>query len=375
MSADEVLIILSKIRQYHTAWAQFAKKDGLVKAANFLVDRHSNRATCYIYPNGRIIVFYKVKPFARGTSKFVSVLLSFKPGSVAEDPVSGGGAYSLGPTLIAGMSAVNSDAELEHEVQIYRRIQEYSHTLLEGEVLDGLSQAEGIRLPSGQLWLVQQLYDGDLDTNRELLADAKRGLPILYQVARGLFHLHSMGLVHGDLKNSNLLFNRDDSSVVISDFGLTSDPMDKITPRTTAGFEPPEMIDQEFLIKLPTNAHPEQISLVQKRDIYSFGMIAISAAVVNQKPKMLLASQMRFKACQRFFLGYFSGWGGYGRCMQKQAHLIQAELKALAQKACLPDTLDFCPEAIIADSLSVNPVQRPTAGELVRRLKLALEFL
>ncbi len=75
----------------------------------------------------------------------------------------------------------------------------------------------------GQHFLVMEFVAGTdlarvLHQRRRLSAAAVRG--VLYQVARGLEHLHGRGLIHRDLKPSNLLLAQESRQVKILDLGL-----------------------------------------------------------------------------------------------------------------------------------------------------------
>ena len=54
------------------------------------------------------------------------------------------------------------------------------------------------------------------------------------QIAYGMAHIHKLGIVHRDLKSSNLLFS-EDMEVQICDFGLSRPMPNTTTPSKTAG--------------------------------------------------------------------------------------------------------------------------------------------
>ena len=64
-----------------------------------------------------------------------------------------------------------------------------------------------MRRDDGQLFIAMPLYDGEtlqarLDRGRLTFDEA---LPIALQVARGLGHAHEAGIVHRDVKPSNIV--------------------------------------------------------------------------------------------------------------------------------------------------------------------------
>ena len=71
---------------------------------------------------------------------------------------------------------------------------------------------------------------------------------IFTQLLKGVNYLHEMGVVHRDLKISNLLFARknDISSLKIIDFGYATEDLQPCTPRCTPAFAAPEVLRNCF---------------------------------------------------------------------------------------------------------------------------------
>ncbi len=117
-------------------------------------------------------------------------------------------------------------------------------------------------------FLVQELLDGeDLDRKIKRREDVSPGKKLLYltQIARGLEHAHSKGVVHRDLKPANVHI-LPDGTVKIMDFGIARLTHQE-TGFTTAGQT------------VGTTAYlaPEQIrgeELDQRADIFSFGALS-----------------------------------------------------------------------------------------------------
>jgi protein-serine/threonine kinase len=85
------------------------------------------------------------------------------------------------------------------------------------------------------------------------------------RVATALHELHRQGLVHLDVKPSNILF-RDDGSAVLVDFGLSRH--DKL----------PDLLEEEFALPLGTSPYmsPEQVRHVRndpRSDLFSLGVM------------------------------------------------------------------------------------------------------
>lgn len=89
---------------------------------------------------------------------------------------------------------------------------------------------------------------------------------IVGQACGGLHAIHEQGLVHGDIKPSNLLVS-DSFEVMVTDLGLAravNEGTSSLTPPGTPGFLAPELIARE---KIPP-------ALVHKADVYALGVTA-----------------------------------------------------------------------------------------------------
>ncbi|MBI4234420.1 MAG: PQQ-binding-like beta-propeller repeat protein [Chloroflexi bacterium] len=90
-------------------------------------------------------------------------------------------------------------------------------------------------------------------------------LPILRQVGEALDYAHAQGVLHGDLKPSNV-FVSDEGRVLVADFGMAA---------LVKGIHP--LMRSTLNTPLPTHTAPEQahgISLERRSDIYSLGTLA-----------------------------------------------------------------------------------------------------
>ncbi|KAG0616548.1 hypothetical protein M758_5G124200 [Ceratodon purpureus] len=94
---------------------------------------------------------------------------------------------------------------------------------------------------------------------------------IITQIARGMFYLHEKGLVHGELKCTNLLVKQrgDHIDVKVADFHcsrqLGQTPTSKYKPAHRPRWMPPEAF-QHFNVDQPSD------DLLMKGDVYSFAM-------------------------------------------------------------------------------------------------------
>jgi serine/threonine protein kinase len=131
------------------------------------------------------------------------------------------------------------------------------------------------RSDDGECFLVMEFLEGR--TLRDLFASARqpldRVLRIFDQVAQGLRHAHSRGIVHRDVKPSNVILIRgeegDDRAKVL-DFGLA----EIIVP------EPVGSADSGPITGTPAYMAPEQIQgehMDQRVDVYSLGVMLYQA--------------------------------------------------------------------------------------------------
>jgi serine/threonine protein kinase len=141
-----------------------------------------------------------------------------------------------------------------------------------------------------------------------------RGVDVLLQVAEGINYLHSMDLVHRDLKLDNILVkshrpaSEDSTSVLpaeplwiakVSDFGTTKLKMESTAYANqtmaigTTMFMAPEVYELEDVDMQPTSFHPK------KTDVYSFGLICFCVLMGEPTPfpptKLINPSVKAFK--------------------------------------------------------------------------------
>lgn len=116
-----------------------------------------------------------------------------------------------------------------------------------------------------KVFICMELVEGE-DCSRNLARNHPLGitdvLHLLVSVCRGLDHAHHRGIVHGDLKPSNLLLSID-GTVKIVDFGLAQPLRHRIAPSPTKKtYGTPRYIAPEQALGRPASV---------LSDIYSFG--------------------------------------------------------------------------------------------------------
>ena len=173
--------------------------------------------------------------------------------------------------------------------------------------MKGLTEAILVDISSDKKALIQKRYAKDLRQS-DFTTLEKNAESVLKNVATGMNHLHRMGLVHGDLKEDNVMINSMDD-VGVSDFGLTYDPRVRLFPRTTATYEAPEMLSETHLKK------SFQVDLVQRRDVYSFGIM-----LLNQIKKFEKLTP--YLHCKANFINYNYVRELYKKCYEGQSKLL-----------------------------------------------------
>ncbi|MYM30896.1 protein kinase [Duganella sp. CY15W] len=188
--------------------------------------------------------------------------------------------YEIGPCLGAGGFGEVFEAwdhQLQRSVAI-KRLRNFGdathseHLLREARLAASLKHAAFVKIyaleqsPQGQA-IVMELVEGQ--TLKQLLSQAplpeKAALAIMRQLADAMCEAHDSGLVHGDLKPSNLM--QDVSGTVrILDFGLAA----QFDPQATMSLHPSE---QQGTIAYMAPERLQGAPLRPQSDIYALGVI------------------------------------------------------------------------------------------------------
>jgi serine/threonine protein kinase len=94
--------------------------------------------------------------------------------------------------------------------------------------------ASGIVETSGQGFMLVELFDGSLETEKTKNWETKTHLKVMEQVIRGLNRLRELGIIHRDIKPGNL-FVKKRTTVKIADYGIMRPENVELTRTTMEG--------------------------------------------------------------------------------------------------------------------------------------------
>lgn len=167
-----------------------------------------------------------------------------------------------------------------------------------------------------------------LDQGRPTVAEAVR---YSLQIAQGLEHAHAMGVVHRDLKPDNVMLDAD-GSLALADFGLARATDSKTITVTGSVMGTPAYIAPELLCgNKATGAS----------DVYALGIMLFE----------MLSGRLPFN---------------YSDTMKLLSAHLSESVPPLDSE--IPENL----RQLVADLLAKEPLQRPSAAQVVKRLKAAM---
>jgi streptogramin lyase len=191
----------------------------------------------------------------------------------------------------------------------------------------------------GRLYLAMRRVEGtDLRAllRRDGALDPTRALAIVSQIAQALDAAHANGLVHRDVKPSNVLLD-DNEHVYLADFGLTRRLSDEASLRGDA-----------LAVGTPAYVAPEQLegrTVDGRADVYSLGCLLYEC----------LTGEPPFRGDSRLALAW--------------AHLEQDPPSVSERRTELPDAID----AVIARAMAKDPAERfATCSEFATAAESAL---
>ena len=359
---SDIVTFLDLINSEKTEWVKEAKKAGKTIRKNLILKDHdgptgetgSDNAVCYTTPEGKVIIEYMSSKLGEGASKRADTRIGID-----------GNAKGLGEIehLVALTGLDHSGSSVEHESEVYQYINSYRQEYVRSQSksgvanpqLRGLAEATVVDLSQDKKALIQKRYAHDLTAWKP--ASFKEENRVFKNILVGLNHLHQMGLVHGDLKEANVMINNSED-LGISDYGLTYSPKHSVNTRTTASHEAPEMLREQHVTR------SDLVDLVQKRDMYGYGIMMLNqiSSFKNRLPSDL---------CKRFFINYEIVSENYMTCYETASKAVYEEASAYADKNCPPSRFprdrSHCKYHVAADCLNPNPNLRPSSEALLKR--------
>lgn len=158
-------------------------------------------------------------------------------------------------------------ADLAHHPEIQQRFEREAELLAHLPAHPNIVMVRDALVWQGKLYLVMDYIEGGTlaDVIRQGGIKPERAIALLDQILSGLEAIHARGIIHRDLKASNILLGND-GTAYLSDFGIAESVKQSQAGdvMATAKCVAPEMIEAS----LGRNAQPEQA------DIYAAGILA-----------------------------------------------------------------------------------------------------
>jgi hypothetical protein len=136
----------------------------------------------------------------------------------------------------------------------------------------------GLSIADDRLMLVTELVPcgslRSLLSNNHMVLSWPKRLTFLRDAALGIAHLHSVGIIHRDIKSSNLLVDSD-GHVKVGDFGFATAKADNgtLTRCGTPSWTAPEILIPPSAVNVETTKKASPLRYSEKADIYSFGIV------------------------------------------------------------------------------------------------------
>ena len=108
---------------------------------------------------------------------------------------------------------------------------------------------EGIFSPEKYVvteWIEGNSLDKFIENNPKYFSDRKNIKRFIYQLTDALDYLHQNGIIHGDLKPSNIMLSRYGNRVVLLDLGYSKSDAHTLTGGYTYDFAAPELMKGEL---------------------------------------------------------------------------------------------------------------------------------
>ncbi len=161
-----------------------------------------------------------------------------------------------------------SESSFFKEMDVMRKLRHPNTVILYGILLNPLTLVMPLYSSGSLDQLIEQISNGTKDVN------IQRRRSMLLDMARGMAYIHSLELIHGDLKPQNVLIT-ENGNVVVSDFGLAKLRVKSKEWSALLADRNATMLQSADGIT-PLFAAPEMFEgkLSRRSDVYAFGLIA-----------------------------------------------------------------------------------------------------
>jgi len=190
-------------------------------------------------------------------------------------------------------------------------------------------------------YLVMELISGgnleNYARNSNLPLDEKKCLDIVSDVAEGLAYLHGLGILHRDIKSSNMLFTAE-MRIKIADFGLAIE-LNNVVESGVKLVGTPIYMAPEILYKGSARAYRT------KTDIYALGV--------------MIFELIRRKEPFSYLVEYKDGKPNFSKLSK---HIGQGK------RASFPNDASISLQQLVEQCWNQDPEQRPEAVEIIHRV-------
>ncbi|MEW6094420.1 MAG: AAA family ATPase, partial [Chloroflexota bacterium] len=177
---------------------------------------------------------------------------------------------------IIGLKTVRLDVPVAEATESVRRFQAEFQILTQLQHPNLVAVYDYGITPEGELYFTMEWVEGHDLASKLRSWEPEATFPVMVQVCRALAYLHAHGVVHGDLKPSNVLVTGDQVKIV--DFGVS---VEVHSSQTRARYYTPGYSAPEVKLIRPID---------QRADLYSLGAMWY-ALLVGEPPMFMLGSE------------------------------------------------------------------------------------
>jgi len=229
------------------------------------------------------------------------------------------------------------------------------------KVLDGISKScKKVRLKTRVFWMVFEYLDHDLSgllDNKDIYLKTSEIKYIIHEVLRGLKFCHDSGVMHRDIKGSNILVNNS-GEVKLCDFGLSCVMKENEEPGysnrvVSLFYRAPELL-------LGSTQYSVEV------DIWSAGCVFAQMMLKGYLFQGRSVLHQFHKICEKLGVPSEDNWSGcsrlpwYAKMVEGLPKEIKRNLKEAYQSRIKPEPLNLLDSILI-----LNPSNRPSIPKIL----------